>query len=87
MNAIKKFLIQKKKKYPKIHPLDTLWEMCNDIDESFEEIKENSVFLTTFYTPTRYPGDCPEFSWQEAEKAFEAATQIKNFVLNKIKNK
>lgn len=31
------------------------------------------------------PGGYQEFSWQEAEQAFEAVARIKNFVLKKIK--
>ena len=37
---LKAFLVQEKKKYPKIHPLDALWELCKEIDKSFEEIKK-----------------------------------------------
>lgn len=82
---LKAFLVYNKKWYPRIHPLDKLWELCKEFDKSFEEIKEDSVFLTAFYTATRYPGDYPEFSWEEAKKAFESATKIKNFILSKIK--
>lgn len=81
----KAFLVHKKKWFPKIHPLDKLTELCNELDSSFEELKKDAIFLSGFYVPTRYPGDYPEFNWQEAEKAFEAATRIKNFVLSKIK--
>lgn len=81
---LKAFLVYKRKRYPKIHPLDRLTELCNEIDSSFGELKKDVIFLNAFYTPTRYPGDYPEFSWQEAEKAFETATKIKNFVLKII---
>ena len=84
---LKAFLIYYKEWYPKIHPLDTLWELCREINKSFDEIKEDSVFLTTFYVATRYPGDYPEFTSQEAQKSFKAAKRIKELVLNKFKNK
>lgn len=83
--SLKAFLIAKKNWFPKIHYLDKLTELCREIDSSFEEIKEEASFLDPFYTPSRYPGDYPEFTWQEAEKAFEVATRIKDFVLSKIK--
>ncbi len=82
---LKAFLIYHKEWYPKIHPLDTLWELCVEINKSFDEIKEDSVFLTTFYVATRYPGDYPEFTLQEAQKSFKTAKKIKEFVLNKFK--
>lgn len=82
---LKSFLVFQKKWFPKIHPLDKLVELCKNIDNSFVNLKEDAIFLNAFYIPTRYPGDYPEFSWQEAEQAFEAALRIKNFVLGKVK--
>lgn len=81
---LKTFLIYKKKWYPKIHSLDKLWELCFEINKSFEEVKEDAIFLTEFYVATRYPGDYPEFSWKDAKKSFSSAGRIKNFVLEKL---
>ncbi len=64
--------------------MDSLWELCEEIDKSFEKIKKDSIFLTTFYTSTRYPGDYPEFGWKDAKDAFESAKRVKEFVLEKI---
>ena len=77
-------LVHHTKAYPKIHPLDTLWELCKDQDPTFEAIKEDALLLTSFYGPTRYPGDVVELTWPEAKKAFESAKNIKDFVLTKI---
>jgi len=84
---LKAFLVLRKKWYPKIHPVDALWELCFEIEKTFDEIKEEAVFLTGFYAATRYPGDYQEFSWEMAEKAFDAALSIKEFILNKIHEK
>jgi len=81
---LKAFLVQEKRKYPKIHSLLKLTEICLEIDKKFKEIKDDVIFLNAFYVPTRYPGDYLEFSWQEAKQAFEAATRIKNFILSKM---
>lgn len=81
---LKGFLVARKKSFPKIHPIDALWELCKDLDESFEAIKGESVFLTGFYVATRYPGDFPEFTWKDAEEAFAAATKVKDFVMGKF---
>ncbi len=81
---LKAFLVQEKKEYPKIHSLLKLTELCVEIDKSFIEIKDEVILLNTFYVPVRYPGDYPEFSWRDAEEAFEAATTVKDFVSDKI---
>lgn len=44
-------------------------------------------FLTDFYVTTRYPGDYPEFTWRDAETAYEAAQRVKEFVLKKLKRR
>lgn len=80
----KAFLVFHKKRFPKIHETDALWELCREIDESFDDIKESAIFLTEFYVETRYPGDYPDFFWEDAEKAYAAAVRIKEFVLDKI---
>ncbi len=81
---LKAFLVSRKKWYPKIHPLDTLWELCKRLDPSFNTVKKDCVFLTTFYAATRYPGDYPEFSFNECQTAFKAALRVKKFVLKKL---
>lgn len=85
--CFKAFLVFKKKWYPKIHPTDKLWKFCQELDSSFNSVKKEAVFLTGFYTATRYPGDLLEFSWQDAKKAFAAAQKIKKLVLKKVKHK
>lgn len=82
---LKAFLIAKKQRFPKIHPLDKLLELCIEIDNSFTGLKDDAIYLTAFYVPTRYPGDYPEFTLEQAEEALEAAKRIKDFVLSKIK--
>ena len=48
-------------------------------------LKDDAVFLNTFYIETRYPGDYPAFFTKEAKQAYEAALRVKVFVLDKIK--
>lgn len=84
---LKAFLVFYKKWYPRIHEVDALWELCREIDGSFDDIKDDVLFLTEFYTEARYPGDYQEHSWEEAEKSFAAALHIEEFILNKIHEK
>jgi HEPN domain-containing protein len=82
---LKAYLVARKQWFPKIHSIDKLLELCCNIDDSFNALKRDAVYLADFYTQTRYPGDYPEFTWQEAEQAYEAATRIKEFVSGQIK--
>ncbi len=83
---LKGYLVFCGKRFPKIHDLDKLAKLCREIGFEFEEVKNEAKYLTDFYIATRYPGDYPEFFWQDAEKAFQSALKIKEFVLDKIEN-
>lgn len=82
----KGFLAFHKKNVRKIHAIENLLKACVVIDNSFEQLSEDAIFLDQFYTETRYADDYIEFSREDAEKAAEIATRIKEFVLEKIKN-
>lgn len=82
---LKAYLIYKNKDFPKIHQLDSLaTKIIKEIDFDFQKIEEDSEYLTGFYTTTRYPGDYPQFTMEQAKIAFEKASKIKNFVMDKI---
>lgn len=81
---LKGFLVFSGERFPKIHDLDKLVKLCGEINPEFKKIKNKAKYLTDFYIATRYPGDYPEFFWQDAEKAFQSAVKIKEFVLDKI---
>ena len=69
----------------KIHDLEALTKDCAKIDKSFETLQDNAQFLNQFYIESRYPDDYIKFSRDDAKRACEAATKIKNFILEKIK--
>ncbi len=83
---LKGFLVFKGVRFSKIHQLDRLVALCGEIDNQFENIKKEAEYLSEFYISTRYPGDYPQFTFKDAESAFEKAMGIKNLVLKKVKN-
>ncbi|OGD66206.1 hypothetical protein A3F08_03125 [Candidatus Berkelbacteria bacterium RIFCSPHIGHO2_12_FULL_36_9] len=82
---LKGYLVFKEERFPKIHDLDRLVKLCQKIDSNFQKIKNNARYLSDFYVATRYPGDYPQFNFEQAEQAFQKALKIKKIVLNKIK--
>lgn len=83
--CIKGFLVFSNHTFEKSHLLRYLLELCTVVDPTFEELKEDVVFLTQFYIETRYPGDIPDFSVTEADTAYQSALRIREFILQKIK--
>ncbi len=83
---LKGFLAYHKKNVRKIHTIKGLLKTCVDVDVSLQQLSDAGAFLDQFYIESRYPDDYVEFNRKDAEKAFEAAKQIKEFILEKIKN-
>jgi HEPN domain-containing protein len=83
---LKAFLIFIQKPFRKVHDLIELETLIIETEKDIAEFHEDFKLLNRYYIETRYPGDYPEFSWDEAEESYEAAKKIKEFVLNKIKN-
>jgi len=84
---LKGLLIYFNKDFPKIHDLIELETQLVDVNVGLEinSIHKDLKFLNRYYIETRYPGEYPEFTLQEAQAAFEAAVRIKEFVLRKVK--
>ena len=77
---LKAFLSYKGKHVRKIHELDALVSECAKLESFFIELRDDAFYLTKFYTETRYPGDLPIFSKQDAEQAYKHADKIRSFV-------
>ena len=81
---LKGFLVFHFKKFSKTHSLIHLLDGCKKIDQEFQQLEEEVLFLDTFYIETRYPGDYPSFSMKDGREAYQAALRVKDFVLGKI---
>jgi HEPN domain-containing protein len=81
----KSYIIAHELEFLKIHDLPLLLKICLSKDSSFEQLRDDCEYLTTFYVDTRYPVHWPtRFSHQETEKAFKSAERIRSFVKNKL---
>lgn len=82
---IKGLLVFNNKPFPKVHDLLELESLLLDVESGIKDYEEELDLLSTYYVETRYPGDYPELTWNDANKAFVSAQKIKKFVLRKIK--
>ena len=82
---LKAYIIAHELQFRKIHELPALLRICTSKDPSFDQLKEDCEYLTTFYVETRYPVHWPtHFSKEETEKAFQSAKRIQSFIRNKL---
>lgn len=77
---LKALLVFHKKPFLKVHDLLDLETRLLEPEPDVKTLHQELVLLNRYYIETRYPGDYPEFSWQDADDAFRAATNIANFV-------
>ena len=85
--CLKAILVYNKKPFPKTHDLLKLESLIIEIYPDVINLEKEMDLLSTYYIETRYPGDYPEFTLEEARMAFEAAKRIKGFVMDIIGKK
>jgi HEPN domain-containing protein len=56
---LKSYIIARELEFLKIHDLPLLLKICLSKDASFQQLREDCEFLTTFYVDTRYPVHWP----------------------------
>lgn len=66
--------------FEKTHSLVALVGLCLQIDSEFDTLRTAATTLTPFAVTTRYPGDLPEISLQDADEAVMLAKQIWKFI-------
>jgi len=71
----------------KVHDLLRLISVLEVSASEIKILSNEANLLNQFYIETRYVGDYPDFSWEDAEKAYEAVKKIKDFVLREITEK
>lgn len=82
--ALKAFLAYKECDIEKIHNLIMLTTLCAEIDNSFNSLKEDAVYLNPYSTLYRYPDGDLMPPRAEVIKAIAVADRILDFVKIKI---
>ncbi|MGC8766697.1 MAG: HEPN domain-containing protein [Brevinematia bacterium] len=81
---LKAFLVYHNVDFQKVHTIEYLIRLCSKIDNEFESLYEMTKKLTDYAVEVRYPDEFYIPTFDEAKKAFESATFVKEFVLKKL---
>ncbi|OGU69991.1 MAG: hypothetical protein A2W30_07455 [Ignavibacteria bacterium RBG_16_36_9] len=73
---LKGFLVFHKIEFPYTHNIVTLIDLCSEIDESFEELREAEL-LTSYATANRYPGEFRKLRRQDALNSIKLAEMVR----------
>ena len=82
--TLKAYLTWLDEPFEKTHSLVALVGTCLKHTPDFDELRKAATTLTPYAVITRYPGDLPEISNQEARDALELARQVWRFILDRL---
>ena len=82
--TLKAYLTWHEQIFEKTHSLVALVGMCLQFNHNFDALRAAATTLTPFAVITRYPGDLPDISAQEAREALELGRQIWEFVQERL---
>jgi len=80
---LKAFLVYHKIDFPYTHNITTLIDLCSEIDEAFEELRDAEI-LTSYATANRYPSEYRKLRKVDGLKAVRLAEMVKIFIRNKL---
>lgn len=81
---LKGFLVFYQKPYMRVHDLIGLQTLLLEENAEVNQLSNQLQKLNRYYIESRYPGDFPEISFTEAEEAYQAAQEVKNFVMEAV---
>ncbi len=82
--SLKAYLTWHDQPFEKTHSLVALAAQCMLFDSDFESLREAAIILTPYAVTSRYPGDLPELSSDDAEIAIQLTTQAWDFLLARL---
>lgn len=83
---LKAYLVSKLVIFPKTHDLQSLLNLCIEINISFSEIIQPIIRLSDYSIAPRYPDAFDDLTVGDAIKAQKDAIEIKEFILKNFFN-
>ncbi len=84
---LKAFLIHHQIYFTRTHKIMELLESCATVDSSFRDELQSADNLTDYAEEIRYPDVWLEPTTKDAKEAFEIARKVKEFVLERLKDR
>lgn len=78
---LKAYLVSKQIRFPKTHDLQSLLNLCAEINPSFKQVLEPAIKLSDYAIAPRYPDAFDDLTIADAKNAQRDAIEIKDFVL------
>ncbi len=83
---LKALLVWHQTEFPKTHDIHLLVKLLSNLQPGLSVTLAEAAILTPYGVEYRYPGDYPEVTREDAEKAFEIASRVREAVLQTLPN-
>lgn len=80
---LKAFLVFHKIDFPYTHNITTLIDLCSEIDETLEELRDSEI-LTSFATANRYPSEYRKLKKNDALNSVKLAEKVKSAIRKRL---
>lgn len=84
---LKAFLTWHQIDFPKTHDIDELLDLVATTNAKLAKSLRSATILTDYGVETRYPGDAPELTLEQAREAVKLAEVTRKAILKALKNK
>jgi len=81
---LKAYLVWNDREFPKTHDLELLLDLVEAVDRELTAPLRDIIVLTVYSVEVRYPGDIPEMSSDDVNKAMSLARMVKEAVMEKL---
>ena len=81
---LKAFLVWHQIEFQKTHDIKALLRLAAKADENIAEILQDAVRLTPYGVEYRYPGDYPEVTRSDAERALQLADLVRTEIRDRL---
>ena len=81
---LKAFLVLHQIEFPKTHDIEALLKLAGKADDKIPEILRETAMLTPYGVDYRYPGEFPEVTRNDAERALLLADRVRAEVRTRL---
>jgi HEPN domain-containing protein len=81
---LKALLVWHQIEFPKTHDLDLLLKLVSSREPELATSLADAGILTPYGVEYRYPGEYPDVTMNEAQKAFEIAGRVRKVILKRL---
>ena len=81
---LKALLVWHQIEFPKTHDIDVLLDLAGSADSEIPQVLTDATELTPYGVEYRYPGDYPEATLDDAERATSLATLVRSEILSRL---